>query len=212
MPKKLAPEEKAIVKGLFPTSRFGAMVDGIFSVAMTLLVLSIAVPLTLGLSNQTLLQELVSLTLQFFVYVFAFVLLSAFWLHHHEFYFLLHHIDALYFWSSVFWLMLIVFVPFSAALTSKYGSLEVAAMFFHANMLAIGLLFFLGICYAIRKKFVHPWAVKKAGKARIEAFSLPVTALLAILFAAFISPQFSYLMYLLNPIVDHISKKLLKFK
>jgi uncharacterized membrane protein len=212
MPKKPEPEEKAIVKGLLPTNRFGAMVDGIFSVAMTLLVLSIAVPLIAAPSNQTILQELVGLIPQFFVYAFAFVLLSAFWLHHHEYYSLLHNIDALFFWSSIFWLMLIVFVPFSAALTSKYGQLEVAAMFFHANMLAIGFLFFLGICYSIRKKFVHPWALKKAEKLRIEAFSFPITAMLAILFAAFISPQFSYAMYFLNPVVDRISKKLLGFR
>jgi uncharacterized membrane protein len=153
------------------------------------------------------LQELLGLVPQFVVYAFAFILLAAFWLHHHEFYYLLHHVNYIYFWSSIFWLMLIVLVPFSAGLTSKYGFLETAAIFFHANMLAIGLLFFLGICYAIRKKFIFPWAAKKARKAQIESFSLPVTALLAILFAAFISPQYSYFMYFLNPVIDIIGKK-----
>ncbi len=104
--------------------------------------------------------------------------------------------------------MLIVLVPFSAALTSVYGEFEVAAIVFHLNMLLIGLLFSLAFSYAIKRGFIAPKDMARALTLRKDSFSLPITAAIALLLAAFVTPQYSYFAYLLNFVVDKILEKI----
>ena len=197
------------VKGttlLITTKRFEALVDAIFGVAMTLLALSIAIPLLTTISDSLLLQGLAGMFHQFIVFAFAFILLAVFWFHNHEFFSLIKETDSIFFWINIFWLMLIALVPFSASLTGAYGILTIAAVFFHVNMLLIGLLFYISVVYAIRKGFVSdPF---KARKIKLDAISLPLAAVSAILFAVFSVPRWSYFMYLLTFPFDWIISKL----
>ncbi len=102
--------------------------------------------------------------------------------------------------------MLIALVPFSASLTGAYGLLSIAAVFFHVNMLLIGLLFYLSVAYAIRKGFVADSL--KARRIKLDSLSLPLAAISAIIFAIFAVPRWSYFMYLLTFPFDWIISKL----
>jgi len=188
------------------TKRFEALVDAIFGVAMTLLALSIAVPVLVSASDSLLLQGLTGMFHQFIVFAFAFVLLAAFWFHNHKFFSLIKSADSIFFWINIFWLMLIALVPFSASLTGAYGLLSIAAVFFHVNMLLIGLLFYLSVAYAIRKGFVADSL--KARRIKLDSLSLPLAAISAIIFAIFAVPRWSYFMYLLTFPFDWIISKL----
>jgi uncharacterized membrane protein len=67
-----------------PKARLEALVDGIFAVAMTLLVLDIKVPdgSTFG-SNSEMLRHFASVAEAFAIYVVSFCVLAIFWVTHH---------------------------------------------------------------------------------------------------------------------------------
>ncbi len=189
------------------TKRFEALVDAIFGVAMTILVLSFSIPFFTELpSNQALLNSLAQMSHQFVIYIFAFVLLATFWYHHHEFFSIIKKADYAFFWINVFWLMLIAIVPFSVSLTSGFGPFELSAIIFHTNMLIISLLSYLSITYAIRKGFTL--SRRRAKKIQIACLSLPCAAIVAIALA-FFTPRFSYLAYFLVFGFDYLIPRIL---
>ena len=66
------------------TKRIETLVDGIFAIAMTLLVLNIDMPQIAGpVSNPAIWQYMLSLFQQLGIYAFSFVLLASFWRAHH---------------------------------------------------------------------------------------------------------------------------------
>ena len=71
------------------TQRIEAFSDGVFAIAITLLILEIKVPhLAGGDGTRTLTSALLGLWPSYFVYVFSFVMIGIFWANH-------HHISAL---------------------------------------------------------------------------------------------------------------------
>ena len=69
-----------------PTSRIERLTDGIFAIAMTLLVVGIQVPTFSATITAVEFSAYVSSILQIATYVISFVLLAVFWLDHHIFF------------------------------------------------------------------------------------------------------------------------------
>lgn len=179
------------------TKRIETLVDGIFAIAMTLLVLGLDVPrISYPATNDQILNILIGMSPQFFIYFLSFVLLATFWRINHSQFNLIKKIDQGLLWINVFWLLLVALVPFSTNLVGDYGYLTVPMVFFHLNLFLIGALFNLNWYYAVKHNFID----EKVDKHFIESsrninLTLPVCALIAI-GLAFITPEFSSLVYL----------------
>ena len=66
-------------------SRIAALVDGIFAVAMTLLVLDLKLPEGVKLSSDAKVwRQLLELTGRFSTYALSFIVLGTFWIGHHS--------------------------------------------------------------------------------------------------------------------------------
>lgn len=87
------------------THRLEALADGIFAIAMTLLVLNLALP-----ESGKGLAELRSLLLgqldKFFSYAVSFILLAILWVRHHEQFHYIKRTDGRHLWINVFFLCL----------------------------------------------------------------------------------------------------------
>jgi uncharacterized membrane protein len=139
-----------------PTQRFETLVDGIFAIAMTLLVLGLAVPNINGsLSNMVVQNAFSTLLPSFFVLVLSFFLLFVFWNAHHRLFNQMEIIDTNLLWINAVWLLFIILVPFSASALGHYGGYILPSVIFNLNMLGIGILNDQNKRYAIRKKFVQ---------------------------------------------------------
>lgn len=134
--------------------RVEALTDGIFAIAMTLLVLSIGVPaVPAGLSPDVVLPGLVlGLGDEVLACAIAFLVLMSFWLGHEQLFGLVARLDRGFVNLNLVTLLGIVFVPFSSALTSDYGSTRIAIWVFAANLASIGLLYAAQLLYLVR----HP--------------------------------------------------------
>lgn len=185
---------------LIPSTRLETLTDGIFAIAMTLLVLSIEVPTLPGIVTPIIFKEyFVSIIPKLFAYIISFTLLAVFWLNHHIF-FIIKRVNTTLLWINIFWLMSIAIVPFSTSIISKYGQFQLALLIFDLNILIIGILFYLNWYYAAKKGFVNEKVMPYAKEIRRSNLSLPIIAIMAII-VSFITPIGSIFIFILIPAI-----------
>lgn len=179
------------------TSRMETLVDGIFAIAMTLLVLNLSIPqLTHSVSNVTIENHLISLIPKFFTYALSFILLAVFWRMNHQQFYRIKRIDNTLVWITVIWLLFVALVPFSTSLVGEYGSVQISEIFFDVNMFLIGALSALSWYYATEKGFTDKKLTREnIHKIRKLNLIFPVVALLAI-GVTFITPSWSGVTYI----------------
>ena len=191
-----------------PKHRLETLVDGIFAIAMTLLVLGLAVPHLSGqLTNAIIQDSYYSLYPSFFAFVLSFILLATFWNTHHRIFNQIKIINNTLLWITLIWLLFIVIVPFSASSLGEYGSYIFPNVIFNLNMLAIALLLYINLNYAIRKNLMQEKVNKTLinySKKRNEAFIL--IALLAVMLSYIIVSSSTLVYILLLPIYAALRK------
>ena len=125
-------------------NRIEALTDGIFAVAMTLLVLDIKPPAHLRFeTSDALIDHLLVLEHSFVMYAISFVVLAMFWLGHHLQFHFVRHVDRRLLWLNLVFLLLAVVVPFSTNLVGDHGHLQLPVVLYAANLLILCLLLFL---------------------------------------------------------------------
>lgn len=108
-------------KFLLPKVRLEALVDGVFAVAMTLLVLEVKVPeLANRQSAAELFQGLRQSAPTLVAYFFSFGMLGLFWTWHHRLAAKLARLDVPLLALSLLFLSLVSFFPFAAAVLGRY--------------------------------------------------------------------------------------------
>jgi len=130
-------------------NRIEALTDGVFAVAMTLLVLDIRVPeLQQPLATAELPLKLLSLWPKFLSYTISFVILGVYWVGHHVQLSFIRRADRPLLWINILFLLWVALVPFSTALLSEYATTRIAIAIYGANLIAIGLTLALHWWYA----------------------------------------------------------------
>ena len=183
--------------------RLESLSDCIFAFAMTLLVLDLKIP---KVPEELLIQGLLTRTLfnlqpKFLSYVASFVLLGVFWVGHHGYLHFLKRTDRWFLWINLFFLMLIVLVPFSTNLLGDYPTHRLAVMIYGCNIIALGLALYLQWWYATSHhrlvgRDLEPELVRR-GKRRILMGAFVYTC---VVFTALFSPTVSLILYALIPI------------
>jgi len=142
--------------GYLPTKRLETLVDGIFAIAMTLLVLGLAVPHINGQLSENVIQNaFYNILPSFYSFILSFFLLAIFWSGHHRIFNQIKRINSTLLWINVTWLLFIVMVPFSASAIGQYGSYALPSVIFNLNMMGIAFLLYLNLHYASQKGLLH---------------------------------------------------------
>lgn len=120
-------------------ARIVAFTDGVFAVAITLLVLKLDVPnLPSGLEPR-ISEELLRLWPTFLSYLLSFAVIGRFWVAHHRFFGTLDGFDARLMNLNLLNLSLIVLIPFTTEVLDDYGE-QPAAPILYASVLAAASL------------------------------------------------------------------------
>jgi uncharacterized membrane protein len=131
--------------------RINAFSDGVFAVAITLLVLSIAVPAIKGAhTNASLWRSLSDVWGHFIAYVLSFLIIGAFWYRHHDLFDHLERADSLMVWLNTMLLMAIVFVPYATSLLGRYGDISLAVAIYGVTM-AVTCILLESLCLYVTK-------------------------------------------------------------
>src|SRR5947207_11469063 len=104
-----------------PNTRLEAFCDGVFAIALTLLILDIKIPSAEGIgTTRELWLALRHLGPSVFAFVLSFVIILISWVNHHRFFRLLNKSSAPFVYANGFLLLTIVFMPFPTALLGEY--------------------------------------------------------------------------------------------
>jgi TMEM175 potassium channel family protein len=172
-------------------ARIVAFTDGVFAIAITLLVLSIEVPS--GLPGSRLHDFLLESWRQLFAYFLSFAVIGRFWIAHHQYFALLHDFDRRLLVLNLAYLSLIVLVPFPTSLLGDYGHETDAVVLYAAVIGTTSLLGWLLVRHAVRRGHARldPRAVAEASGA-----PLPAVVFYASIPVALFSPLAAQLMWL----------------
>lgn len=122
------------------TGRLEAFSDGVFAVAITLLVLNIKIP---GLeTDEKLLQEFVSNWPMLIAYITSFATIGVMWINHHRLFTHIKRINTPLMLLNLLLLLFIVFVPVPTALLAEY----LVRLDLHTAAVLYGGTFFLLAC------------------------------------------------------------------
>ncbi len=150
-----AEKQKVIQAGVAGNERIAAFSDGVFSIAITLLVFQIAIPANLPDSN--LLAYITKLLPLIAGNILAFIVLGIYWVgHHNMFKHILRH-DRILMWLNILFLMFVAMMPFFASLISRYSSDTFALVSYAAWLVLTGLALDLIWWYSTRnRRLVDP--------------------------------------------------------
>jgi uncharacterized membrane protein len=177
-------------------SRIVAFSDGVFAIAITLLVLQINIPAHLP-AGDTLFDEILDEHRNFIAYGISFAVLGKLWLAHHRFFASVERFDPVLMGLNLLYLAWIVLVPFTSEVLGDYGDDCTSVILYAAIMTSVSITFQIQILYADRKDMIRPelreYARQFSGAAN---FAIGVVFLLSIP-VALISPLAATVMWLL---------------
>jgi uncharacterized membrane protein len=109
--------------------------DGLYAIAMTLLIVSVAVPtISPGDSVDDLADALSDLTPNFISFFISFVVIGRYWMAHHQFVSLLKAMDQGFIFLNLIYLAFIAFLPFPTALLGEYFENPLSVAIYATNV------------------------------------------------------------------------------
>jgi uncharacterized membrane protein len=143
----------------YTTQRMEAFSDGVFAIAITLLVLDLAVPLG---SQKDLLAAVGHQWPSYVAYVVSFATIGALWTGHNAITEYLQRADYVFIRINLFLLLLVSFLPFPTRLLSEYiharHAEEVAVTFYGLTLFAAAAVLSLLWRYALSRHLERPEA------------------------------------------------------
>ena len=104
-----------------PNSRLEAFCDGVFAIALTLLIIDIKIPSTQEINNTSeFWLALKQVAPSIFAFVLSFTIILITWVNHHNFLKLGNKISSLFIYANGFLLLTVVFLPFPTSLLGEY--------------------------------------------------------------------------------------------
>lgn len=194
-------------------ARLEALVDGVFAIAMTLLVFDLKVPqLATTVSTAEFTAHLFALWPNFLGYAISFIILGSYWVAQHNAFNYIKFADRTFLWINLFFLAAVAFVPFSTSLLARYPEQQTAHLLYGLNLMFIGLVRFVSWHYAtVHHRLVdHKIGEKLVRIVKKRILFGPIVCLIAIT-ASFANTLISLLLYLLIPLYFMVPADIDKF-
>lgn len=115
--------------------RVSAFSDGVFAIAITLLVLSIDVPNVPGNRLGDALEDLIPFV---FTYLLSFFVVGVYWLAHHRMFRSVRRVDRRLLWLNLLLLSFIALLPFPTEVLGRYGDTTLGTVVYAASIAAVG--------------------------------------------------------------------------
>jgi len=192
--------------------RIEALVDGIFAVAMTLLVIDLRLPETVHAGTEADLQlALMHLLPNFYSWLVSFLVLALFWVANHRLYSHVHHVDTPLVWYTIMMLGGASLLPFASAVNSQFAS-SLAQSVYALVMVIMGLGSLLVANHVYRHPALcaHPMDKAAYRSACVRTLGLILTAILtvplAMQFPGSANSAF-FLLFILRPLDSVLARR-----
>ena len=181
--------------------------DGVFAIAITILILDINVPE--GLSSAEVSARVLGLWPEYLGYVISFLVLAIYWQAHHRVFRPIKRYDGTLVWLNFLFLMAICFLPFPTSLLGKYGGEQVSVVVYAADAAVASLLLGAVSWYATSEhRLVTPDLDDEEERIRrLQGLAVPVV-FLASIGISFLSPMAAMYSWLLLAVTDPLIRRL----
>lgn len=119
-------------------ARIVAFSDGVFAIAITLLVLTLNVPE--DLKRESVGEALWGLRHSFLAYAISFAVIGRYWLNHHQFFSKVTSFDGRLLALNIFYLAWVVLLPFSTEVIGTHGGEAASVILYAVNLVGVSLV------------------------------------------------------------------------
>lgn len=191
-------------ESLLPKNRIEALCDGIFAIAMTLIILDLKTPENIPLNKlkEELPKILFELIPEMEAYAVSFIVLAIFWLRHQIHFKFLKSADKKILTINVVFLLFIGFVPFSVGFMMRYYNFHLPYLVYVINLLIISVILYYHWFYISGNDSLlleNETDIVIVKKYRFLSF-IPVIIFSLSLFVSFFSVRIAFFIIYLDPI------------
>ena len=187
------------------TTRVETFSDGVISILITIMVLSIKLPNLNEIdSDKMIRKEFHDLIPYFITYAFSFLMIGIFWINHHHMFHLLEKTDEPLLIQNLFFLFWVSLIPIATAMVGANPKSSDSAAVYGGVMLMTASSFAFMRSYTLKKNLVHKDEDQKVTneirgisfKARTKSYIATACYLLAIPFA-YINVYLAYIFFVI---------------
>ena len=135
--------------------RLAALSDGVFAVAMTLLVLDLKVPSAVESERDLLHAVPHDVAPRLLPYAMSFLTLGIFWVDQQTQLESFRRSTRALTWIHLSFLLVVTLLPFSTALLAEHTTFRVSMAVYWLNLFALGLVLFISLSYADRARLIR---------------------------------------------------------
>jgi uncharacterized membrane protein len=178
--------------GLMGSGRVEAFSDGVFAIAITLLVLDLGVPARDHTKEGALAAALGHQWPAYFAYLVSFLVIGIIWVNHHTIFMKVRRVDRLILFTNLALLLVVSAIPFPTHLLAEYltagSNSHVAAAVYSAAMSAMGFAY-AGLWLAITRdaRILHEDVDPARSRAALLRFGVGAVLYPATIGLAFVS-------------------------
>jgi uncharacterized membrane protein len=192
---------RAYDRGEIEFSRVLAFSDGVFAIAVTLLVVGIGVPTVRESQLGDALRDLRPEIISFFI---SFIVIGNYWLAHHRFVAQLARITTTLMTQNLVYLAAIAFVPFPTALVGKYDDSPVTVIIYAITLSAASSLEVVMFVTARHSGSTRVPIPDDVFRYAVATSSVPVIVFVLSIPVAFVSASWALLSWLLIFPAEHL--------
>ncbi len=135
--------------------------DGVFAIAVTLLILNVQTPDTKNMDNKQLNQVLYVAFPHLLTFMFSFLAIGVFWVAHHRIFSFVKVLNSHILWLNIIYLLFVAITPLSSAILSENPFLPTAILFYTITLLVIAIMHLVMLEYILRSKQLKHEALTK---------------------------------------------------
>jgi uncharacterized membrane protein len=194
------------------SGRLESLGDGVFSVAMTILVIELKLPSVQGNSWNDFLHALFESWQELLCYLISFILLGIMWFGHRMVFEYISKTNRYFIFLGVLFYMVVCFVPFSTRFLAANTLRWFAIAMYGLNLSMCNLTLYAQWMYGIHRPSLHARVLPREVKAEARRLFLisPILYTIAIVISFFM-PEISIVIYFITPILYLIPLKLDKY-
>lgn len=202
----MIPEEQKVKPG---SGRLEALGDGIFAVAMTILVIPLSLPVMHTKSLYEFINAFHEIWTDIICCVISFIVLGIMWFGHHMVFQYVKFINRYFIFLGVLFYMFVCFVPFSTSFLAHNALLWQGQFLYGLNLSMCNITLFIQWKYGINRPSLMPKQLPDVIKKQASFLLLisPVVYIVAIIISTF-APAVSLGIFIITPVLYLVPGKL----